>query len=73
MNRVLKQCSNKKSADLMRPKANARLDPLKLTIFASSFDPNQKEIDMEQVWKLLRESFAVATYAEENYRVRKFF
>lgn len=63
----------KKIANLLRAKESARSKPLKLTMFANFPDPNAQGISMKQVWQVLGASLAIATYAEKDLCVRKFF
>lgn len=61
-----------KTVYLMRAKASAYTRPLNLTMFASISDDLQ-ETGMELVCHVLRASLALATFAEKDLLVRKFF
>lgn len=63
----------KEIADVMTVMVSTRSKLLNLTMFASFFDSNLHETGTEHVFQALRPSLAVATYAEKDSLLRKFF
>lgn len=69
----LKTVRAKKIVDEMRAKAIALLKNLKLTMHARFRNSNQWEMGTGKVPRVLRPSFAAATYVEKDLRVCKSF
>lgn len=59
--------------DMIRAKSNARLKPLKLTMFASSPNITLQEFGAEQACLFLKAPITPATYAKKDLREQNLF
>lgn len=73
MGHFLKKRSGKENSNRDEDQSERTFEALKLTMFASFSDPSFQEIDKEQFGQVLRAFLTVATYANKEPRMRKFF